>query len=120
MDGGSAYGIGNTLNVVGVATTGTHVVGVVTVTQIYNNIGDSLRVTGVGSATYNVYNDLYRITGIGTLGNDINVASASTMSGFTTTGIGATNATGSFLYLTGEAIRISTLNYDKTLSLIHI
>ena len=115
MDGGSAYGIGNTLNVVGVATTGTHVVGVVTVTQIYNNVGDSLRVTGVGSATYNVYNDLYRITAVDVGGgSSITVASASTMSGFTTTGIGATNATGAFLYLTGEAIRLDSLDYDKT------
>jgi len=114
MDGGSAYGIGNTLNVVGVETSGSYTVGVVTVTQVYDNVGDTLRISGVGSATYDVYNDLYRITGIGTLGNDITVASASTISGFTTTGIGATNATGAFLYLTGEAIRISTLNYDKS------
>ena len=52
MDGGSAYGIGNTLNVVGVETSGSYTVGVVTVTQVYDNVGDTLRISGVGSATY--------------------------------------------------------------------
>ena len=40
MDGGSAYGIGNTMNVVGVATTSGFVQGVLSVQKIYSNVGD--------------------------------------------------------------------------------
>ena len=66
MDGGSAYGIGNTMNVVGIATTGDtgHTPAVVEVTDIYDNVGDVVRLTGVSSETYNQYNDLYRISEI--------------------------------------------------------
>ena len=40
MDGGSAYGIGNTMHVVGIATTGDtgHTPAVVEVTDIYDNV----------------------------------------------------------------------------------
>ena len=43
MDGGSAYGIGNTMNVVGIATTGIHASAVIQVTGIYDNVGDVVR-----------------------------------------------------------------------------
>jgi len=112
MDGGSAYGIGNTLAITGVTTQSNHVQAVVQVTSIYNNVGDTLKVVGVQSEGYAGYNDLYRITGIN-IGDDrnITVASASTITGFTTTGVGATLSTGSYFYLTGEAIRISSFDY---------
>ena len=54
MDGGSAYGIGNTMHVVGIATTttvGTYSTPVVQVTEIYDNTGDVVRLTGVTSET---------------------------------------------------------------------
>jgi hypothetical protein len=62
MDGGSAYGIGNTLAVVGVATTAGFVQGYVTVTDIYDNTGDVVRISGVSSESLSHYNQLYRIT----------------------------------------------------------
>ena len=68
MDGGSAYGIGNTMNVVGVGTTTGFSQAVLQVTQIYDNVGDVIRVNGITSESYAGYNDLYRITGIGTVG----------------------------------------------------
>ena len=61
MDGGSAYGIGNTMNVVGIATTTGRTPDVVTVQKIYDNVSDTLQVTGVTSETYRNYNNLYRI-----------------------------------------------------------
>ena len=64
MDGGSAYGIGNTMNVVGVATTTGFTQAVVEVSKIYNNIGDTMRIVGVKSDTYTDYNQLYRITDV--------------------------------------------------------
>jgi hypothetical protein len=46
MDGGSAYGIGNTLSVSGIGTTAGFSDAVLTVTQIYNNVGDVVRISG--------------------------------------------------------------------------
>ena len=47
MDGGSAYGIGNTLAIVGVATTTGYSQAVVQVTHISNNIDDSIQLDGI-------------------------------------------------------------------------
>ena len=64
MDGGSAYGVGNTMAVVGVATTTGYSQAVVQVSAIYDNVGDTIRVIGVKSESLQNYNDLYRITGV--------------------------------------------------------
>ena len=115
MDGGSAYDIGNTLAVVGVSTFAPFVQSVVTVSSIYNNVGDTLRVVGVQSEGYADYNDLYRITGVNVGGaTSITVTSASTVSNSVSTGLGATLTSGSYLYLTGEAIRINSLVYTAS------
>ena len=114
MDGGSAYGIGNTLAVVGVATTTGYSQGYVTVTQIYNNVDDTVRVSGVSSIAYQPFNDLYRITSVSVGSpNNFNVSSGSSILGGTS-GIGVTVTTNAFTYLTGEAIRISALTYNNT------
>ena len=116
MDGGSAYGIGNTMNVVGVTTTGSFSQAVVQVTNIYNNIGDVIRVVGVKSDSYQGYNQLYRITDV-TVGSatTITVAAATSLSSGgivnTTTGIGVTLTADAYLYLTGETIRVNTFTY---------
>ena len=66
MDGGSAYGIGNTMHITGITTNGTggHTPAVVEVEKIYNNVGDVIRISGVSSESYAAYNDLYRITDV--------------------------------------------------------
>ncbi len=114
MDGGSAYGIGNTLAVVGVATTTGYSQATVTVTKVYNNVGDTVRISGVSSEGYSGYNDLYRITEVpvGTAKSFV-VTSASSISGFSTTGVGVTLTPNAIVYQTGEAIRISALSYDR-------
>jgi hypothetical protein len=61
MNGGSGYGIGNTMTVVGVATTTGWVPAVVQVASIYNHVNEVIQVTGI---TTNNYNQLYRITGV--------------------------------------------------------
>ena len=114
MDGGSAYGIGNTLAVVGVATTAGFVRGYVTVTDIYNNTGDVIRLSGVSSESLSHYNQLYRITSV-PVGStkEIIVASASTVGNANTTGVGADLTANSFGYLTGEALNVTSLVYDN-------
>ncbi len=114
MDGGSAYGVGNTMHVVGVATTSSHSVGVVSVTNIYDNAGDVLRVVGVTSALTQDYNQLYRIVGITTgLTKQINVSSASTVGTALTVGLGADLTSSAAVYPTGASLSISSLNYDR-------
>jgi len=114
MDGGSSYGIGNTLSVVGIATTTGHVPGYVTVTQIYNNIGDTVRVSGVSSETTQVYNTLYRITDVPVgLAKSFSAISDSAIGIATVSGITSSVLTGSFVYPTGESIAISSLVYNN-------
>jgi len=113
MDGGSAYGIGNTLAVVGVTTFSPFTQAVLQVDKIYDNVGDSIRVFGISSSAYSDYNNVYRITGIGTEGTSITVESSSTVSGFTTTGIGTDVASKSSVYLTGESIIANSYTYDN-------
>ena len=118
MDGGSAYGIGNTMAIVGVTTTGTGTFteAVVEVTKIYDNVGDVIRVTGVSSEGYAAYNQLYRITDVA-IGSatTVTVAAASSIpsTGISsdTVGVGVTVTGDAYAYLTGEAIRVNTFTY---------
>ena len=67
VDGGSAYGVGVTMTVTGVATQASWSPAVVTVTAINNNIGDAIEVVGVGTTGNRInsgYNGVYRISGI--------------------------------------------------------
>ena len=115
MDGGSAYGIGNTLSVVGVAQTGSFEAAVIKVDKIYDDVNEVIRIAGVSSEGYNGYNDLYRITGVD-VGESkrVTVESASSVSGYSTTGVGPTLCASAYSYLTGEALGIipTTLTYE--------
>ena len=114
MDGGSSYAVGNALHIAGVATYVGFSSATLTVDSIYNNVNDVVRISGVGSEGFSEYNQLYRITGV-TVGNttSFTVESASSVGGYTSSGIGATFATGSYFQLTGQAIGISSLTYDE-------
>ena len=116
MDGGCGYevGVAHTLTVAGTATTTGFAQAVVTINKVYNNVGDTIRVVGVTSTSYNSYNELYRITAVGSA-TTINVESASTLTGTATTsiGIGAEFCKDSYFYLTGEGVGISALTYDN-------
>ena len=114
MDGGSAYGVGNTMHVVGIATTTGWNVGVVSVTGIYDNAGDVVRVAGVSSALTQDYNQLYRIVGVDTgKTKEINVSSASTVGTALTAGLGSTLCDEAIAYPTGASISVSSLTYDR-------
>ena len=134
VDGGSAFGIGNTLAVTGIGTTTGHVQGYVTVEQIHNSLDDVFRIDGIRDDRFKDYNNLYRITGV-TDGDDVNVnvASASTVyyreqfaSPAAITGIntgGLTQISSAVLsdvtaYLTGEAIGITSAFYDNVSGIV--
>ena len=115
MDGGSSYGIGNTMHITGITTSGTaHTPAVVEVERVYDNVGDVIRITGVSSESYAGYNDLYRITSV-PVGSDkqFNVSSASSISN-TANAVGETLTSDAHLYLTGKSIEVSSLVYDFT------
>ena len=118
IDGGSAYGIGNTLAVVGVGTTTGNTGAVLTVSSIYSNIGDVVSINDIAPSSFGQYNTLYRITAVGGP-KAISVASASTVSPAYTTGIGATATTGN-LILTGKSHNIQSFAYNNTVGIATI
>ena len=113
MDGGSAYGIGNTMSVVGIATTTSHNVATVSVATIIDNVGETLSINGVGSTTFDGYNGYYRITGISSA-REVTVSSASTVNNATTSGVGQTLTSSANARLTGQALDVSGISYTQT------
>jgi hypothetical protein len=121
MDGGSSYAVGNVLQVVGIATTTSFVPARVRVTQIYNNVGDVVRISGVSSDSYNGYNDLYRITNVSVgAAKSFTVESSNSISEFSTTGVGLNLTQNAFTYLTGKSNRISSISYSNVVGLATI
>ena len=119
MDGGSAYGIGHSFSIVGTATTTSHVVGIVSVTQIYDNTKDVINIIGVSDFDNEQFNTSYRIAGITTY-NEINVSSASTISASSIAGIGSTVTENSIAYLSGKALTATSFVYDNNVGLATI
>jgi hypothetical protein len=118
MDGGSAYGIGNTMTVVGLATTAGFSPARLTVSKINSNIGDTLNLFGIIDNTYENYNSLYRIVGISTgASKEIIVSSASTISNISTTGVGVTIAANSNVVLTGKTLNVDSISYNPVTGL---
>ena len=113
MDGGSAYGVGTTMVVAGVAQTTGFSQAVLRVDSVYNNVGDSIKIVGVNSEGYSSFNDLYRISSINS-DKTINVVSINNNVNRSISGIGITVCQDAYAYLTGESIKISTLSYDHT------
>jgi hypothetical protein len=120
MDGGSAYGIGNTMQIVGIATTTGFTEAVVQVQNIYSNIGDVIKVSGISSEKHQPLNTLYRITGVNVgASKTFDAVPVSAITGVTTTGIGSVGAapdtlTDAMFALTGKSVPISSFSYENT------
>ena len=112
MSGGSNYTVGDVLNVTGTATTTGFSQGQVTVSQIINNVGDTLAVSGVSSASYQDYNQLYRITGISSSFN-ILAESVDPVHQKSTTGVGVTLTANAYAQLTGPRLDITSIAYNN-------
>ena len=115
MDGGSAFGAGTTLAVVGVTTSAGYSVGVVSVTSAYDNIDEIISISGISSLGYRDYNTLYRITGV-TAGNSnqVEVAPISPVSPASLSGLGALITANATASLVGKAVGVSSLTYNPT------
>ena len=112
MDGGSAYAIGESLEVVGVAITTGYSVGIVTVTSIHDNTGDIIELVNAKPETNHPYNTLYRITGITTgSSKEVQVSSASTIGD--ASGIGINNLASAVALNIGRTLDVSAFNYNR-------
>lgn len=116
MNPGSNYKVGDNLNVVGVATTTSFSVASVAVTSIYNNIGDTVKISGVTSTSYNTYNTLYKISGISST-NEIQLDSLETILNASTDGVGASNLEDAVAFVTGPTVGVSSIKYDNVTGL---
>ncbi len=116
MDGGAGYVAGQTLSVVGIATTTGYTAGTVTIDKIYNNVGNTVRVSGVSSVGYADYNQLYTITGISSY-KSIQLNSLNAVNNASTTGVGASAVSSAFEFITGSSIGVSTITYNNVTGL---
>ena len=116
MNGGVGFVAGDAVDVVSIATTTGFSQATLTVDNIYDNTGDTVKITGITSDTYQGYNQLYRITGISTY-NKIEVTSNMEVSGRSIEGIGATVTAGASQFLTGATLNVSDLSYSSTTGL---
>ena len=119
MDGGSAHGIGHTLEIQGTPTiSGSFVRAVVTVDKIYDNVDDVIRLSGVTSTSQYEYNQLYKITNVSVgAARSFNAQSVNSIENASATGIGtadSTTLTGANASLTGRLIDISAYAYEHT------
>jgi len=115
IDGGSGYISGETLNVVGIATISGHVTGTVTVSEVYNNIGDNLKVEGIVNQNYKKYNGVYKVTGI-TGSKSFSAQSVSPINNpSVSAGVALTEFSPSYYTLTGKSLTIPALGlaYDS-------
>lgn len=97
VDGGSSYGIGNTMRV------GSGGVGIVSVTNINNNIGDVIQVIGIGTVNNRNnggFNGLYKIT---------NVPGSNSVTYSTGTNPGIYTTSSGIFYIVDEALVISSI-----------
>jgi hypothetical protein len=113
MDGGSAYGVGNVLTITGIGVTSGFSPATITVSNVYNNVGDVVKIAGVTSATYQDYNNLYRIT-------EVVVGAAKSFSAVSATSvsnpvvsIGVTQTSNAIAYVTGQALPVNTFTYNN-------
>jgi hypothetical protein len=124
MHGGSAYGIGNTLQVIPAAGTGTgvgFVPATIQVTAVSNDSEDAIRISGVGG-TYSGYNTVYKIDKI-VNEKQLNLTSVVPISGFSTVSIASTiisKNTDAYVVRTGKFIPISIFNYSAPLGIATI
>jgi hypothetical protein len=113
MDGGSSYAIGDVLSVVGIATTTGFTEANVVVTNVYNNIGDNIKVSGIFDPNYKKYNGIYKITSI-ISPRTIRVSSLDPIPSPSLIGIGQTELKSSYIQLTGSQTPVISYIYSST------
>ena len=119
VNGGGAYGIGNSVQVIGVTTSSGHVVGILTVTDVYSAVDQVVQITGIRSDTNLKLNNTFRVTDTPSP-KSVSFASTEVIdfgrplgesSNNITVGAAVSDATMSFI---GPAINVESISYDTT------
>lgn len=113
MDGGSAYGIGNTFAIVGIATTTGHLRGVVQVSKVYNNVGENIVIDGIKDKDFTKYNGVYRINVSPTNPRVFQAVSVKTIQTPAVSGISQQALTNCRGILSGRSQNVTNLRYDR-------
>ena len=111
MNPGTDYLVGDVLKIIGISSFSPYSPARVTVNNILNNVGDTVRVENIKSFDRKEYNKLYEITGIST-NKEIQVTSiGGTITDPSLSGIGATVTNASFGTLTGIGLTIDNTKF---------
>ena len=119
ISGGSNYVVGDVLSVIGTATTTGFTTGYLTVSSIYNNVGDIVKISGITSESYSGFNDLYKITGI-TDTKQFAVSSRVNITGTSSVGIGSVVTSKAFAEVTGQSLTVSGFVFNNAVGLATI
>ena len=112
MDPGSSYGIGHTLQIIpaaGIGTTTGFTAAVVRVDAVTDYQDLTLEIDGL-SEDYDGYNNLYKVTGITSSVTEIEVESANSVTGFSTTAVDFGSNLSS---LTGKLLTPSSVTHNN-------
>jgi hypothetical protein len=112
MDPGSSYGIGHTLQIIpaaGIGTTTGFTAAVVRVDAVTDYQDLTFEIDGL-SEDYDGYNNLYKVTGITSSVTEIEVESANSVTGFSTTAVDFGSNLSS---LTGKLLTPSSVTYNN-------
>ena len=113
QNGGSGYVETETLSIVGTAQTTGYSEASVTVDKVYNNIDDTIQLSGISNIDYQQYNQLYRISEIISNKSVRAVPIDIITKGVSTNGIGSVITENASFRLTGKTLGISTFVYDN-------
>ena len=113
IDGGSAYGVGNSMTLNNIPKLSGISDAVISVAKIYDSTNEVIDVQGIGSTGFKSHNTLYKISGI-TIGQDreIKVVSSTTVGSAQTIGIGSASCEDAVLMNSGLSVAVSGFSYD--------
>ncbi len=117
VNGGGAYGIGHSLEVIGITTQAGYTVGVLTVTNIYSGIGQVISISGISSETNFKLNNTFKVTDTPT-SRQVSFASTEVIDFGRSLGSGTNNITvgsavsNASLSVIGPSIGVTALSYD--------
>jgi hypothetical protein len=116
MDGGSSFVEGDLCRIAGIATTTGFSPATISVNKIYDNRGDTLRVSGINDYDGRKYNKLYRISAVTDI-NKIEVTPVGESPGISTLGLGRNVSAPGSLYLTGSTLNVTNFEYNNVTGL---
>jgi len=116
VNGGGAYDIGNSVQVIGVTTSAGHVVGILTVTNIQRGVGEVIQIAGIRSDTNLKLNNTFRVTATPSA-KSVSFASTEVINfgrslGGTNNVVVGSATSDATLSVIGPSIGVTAINYD--------